>query len=481
MPFDNTYASLPKGFSIRVDPSPVPKPRLLRFNQSLADDLLLDLDPDSPETVAVLAGNKVPVGADPLAMAYSGHQFGGFSPQLGDGRAILLGEVINQSGARRDIQLKGAGPTPFSRRGDGRSALGPVVREYILSEAMAALGIPTTRALAAVASGEDVYRESMVPGGVFTRVASSHIRIGTFQWFSARQDQENLRVLADYVIQRHYPEALESDQPYLTLLQSVIKRQAELIAQWISFGFIHGVMNTDNMTLSGETIDYGPCAFLDTYHPDKVFSSIDQHGRYSFNNQAPIALWNLTRLAETLIPLLHQSPEEAVPLAEESLESFIQHHETALTRRLTAKIGLSPERPEAFPQVQSLLALMTKGQADFTLTFRHLSAAMDESGAAPFLEQFDSGLKDDLHAWLTDWRSLLPAKGSEMMATSNPIYIPRNHRIEEAIQAAYQDNDHPFHTLNDLLQAPFAEQRGMAAYESAPSPEEVVTATFCGT
>ncbi|HEY0572441.1 MAG TPA: YdiU family protein, partial [Enterovirga sp.] len=318
--FDNSYARLPDRFVARLPPTPVAAPKLIKLNRQLASDL--GFDPDwlaSPEGVEILAGNRVPEGAEPTAMAYAGHQFGGFVPQLGDGRAILLGEVIGRDGLRRDIQLKGSGPTPFSRRGDGRAALGPVLREYVVSEAMAALGIPTTRALAAVTTGEAVARETLLPGAVLTRVAASHIRIGTFQYFAARRDVEGLRVLADHVIARHYPDVLGAEQPYRALLDGVIARQADLVARWLLVGFIHGVMNTDNMSVAGETIDYGPCAFMDAYHPSTVFSSIDQHGRYAYANQPRIAVWNLARFAETLLPLLSEDQDKAVADAEESL------------------------------------------------------------------------------------------------------------------------------------------------------------------
>src|SRR4051794_12647789 len=316
-PFQNTYAALPASFFARVAPTPVTSPRLIKLNRPLA--LQLGLDPDrlaSPEGAEILAGKRIPEGADPIAMAYAGHQFGHFVPQLGDGRAILLGEVIDADGVRRDIQLKGSGPTPFSRRGDGRAALGPVLREYVVSEAMAALGIPTTRTLAAVLTGEPVIRETLLPGAVLTRVAASHIRIGTFQFFAARGDVDGVRTLADHVLAQHYPEALQTAQPYGALLEGVIARQADLVARWLLVGFIHGVMNTDNMSIAGETIDYGPCAFMDAYHPATVFSSIDHHGRYAFANQPRIALWNLARLAETLLPLLADDPDKAVQEAQ---------------------------------------------------------------------------------------------------------------------------------------------------------------------
>lgn len=480
-PFDNSYARLPDAFYMPVNPTPVDEPQLIQINRELADELGLDADwLESPEGVAVLAGNKLAEGADPIAMAYSGHQFGGFSPQLGDGRAILLGEVVGKDGVRRDVQLKGSGPTPFSRRGDGRSALGPVLREYIVSEAMQALGVPTTRALAAIASGEMVRRERMEPGGVFTRVAQSHIRIGTFQWFAARQDLENLKVLADYAIDRHYPEARESVQPYRAFFEGVIKRQAELIAQWMQLGFIHGVMNTDNMSVSGETIDYGPCAFMDEFHSMKTFSSIDQHGRYAYTNQSVIGRWNLTRLAETLIPLFDDESEKAVEFAEAALDEYPKHHQAALEARLTAKIGLTSSDQQL---LEKLLKIMENAEADFTLVFRNLTAALESGSDEAVAQMFEEN--EGLASWLSKWRSRINEvdreEALEKMRRANPVFIPRNHRVEEAIQACYRGDFEPFHRLNRALAKPFEEQPEFAEYESAPTSGEVVTATFCGT
>src|ERR1700727_2475609 len=375
-PFENTYAALPDGFFARVAPTPVAAPRLIKLNRPLA--VRLGLDPnrlDSPEGAEILAGKRVPDGADPIAMAYAGHQFGHFVPQLGDGRAILLGEVIDADGVRRDIQLKGSGPTPFSRRGDGRAALGPVLREYIVSEAMAALGIPTTRSLAAVMTGETVMWETMLPGAVLTRVASSHIRVGTFQFFAARNDTEGVRRLADHVIDRHYPEAANADRPYHALLEGVVARQANPGARWLLVGFIHGVMNTDNTSISGETIDYGPCAFMDHYDPATVFSSIDEQGRYAYANQPRIALWNLTRLAECLLPLFSDDKDKAIEQAQSVLAEFPAKFTAAYQSGLRQKIGLFTARDGDEALVQDLLDAMAKNRADFTLTFRRLSAA----------------------------------------------------------------------------------------------------------
>ena len=482
--FDNSYARLPPAFFAPVQPTPVGAPVLIRLNRELAQELRIDVDRlDSSEGLAILSGNQIADGSEPLAMAYSGHQFGGFSPQLGDGRAILLGEVISHAGVRYDIQLKGAGQTPFSRRGDGRSALGPVLREYIVSEAMAALGVPTTRALAAVASGEAVLREGPTAGGVFTRVAQSHIRIGTFQWFAARTDHDNLRVLADYVIQRHYPELQGETDPYQALLAKVIQRQAKLIAHWMQLGFIHGVMNTDNMTVSGETIDYGPCAFLDTYDPAKTFSSIDHQGRYAFANQGPIGLWNLTRFAETLLPLLDPEPKRAVAIAESALDSFADIHQHELQTRLANKIGIEAKGPDDWDLVQSLLTTMADGEADFTLVFRHLADVLEHRNDEAVIRLFNR--PDQIVAWLKAWRVRLGDTDQRQtiaqMRRMNPVFIPRNHRIEEVIEAGYEGNFDPFHRLHQVLKQPFTPQPAFAEYETAPTSDQVVQATFCGT
>ena len=483
-PFDNTYARLPETFAIPVEPSPVGDPSLIALNRELAAELGADPDfLESGDGLAILSGNKIPEGAQPVAMAYAGHQFGGFVPQLGDGRALLLGEVIDSNGVRRDMQLKGSGPTPFSRRGDGRSALGPVLREYIVSEAMHALGVPTTRALAAIATGDKVVREGMIPGGVFTRVARSHVRIGTFQFFASRGQEENVKILADYVIDRHYPEAREADNPYLALLEAVLQKQADLVAHWMQIGFIHGVMNTDNMSVAGETIDYGPCAFLDEYNPGKKFSSIDRHGRYAFANQAPIALWNLTRFAETLIPLLDEDEKKALASAESALSKFPETHGEAFRDRFAAKIGISDPSKDDWALVESLLETMLEGEADFTLTFRHLSDALENGDDDPVLLQVDQ--PEPIKQWLEKWRARMESTDLDaalrLMRKSNPIFIPRNHRIEEVIEAAYGGDYGPFHRMNEVLQEPFTLQPEFQEYEQAPKPDEVVRATFCGT
>ncbi|CAD5293599.1 Protein adenylyltransferase SelO [Bosea sp. 62] len=485
--FDNSYARLPQRFYATVAPTPVAAPRLIRLNRPLA--LELGLDPDwleGPEGVAMLSGNSVPAGAASIATAYAGHQFGGFSPQLGDGRAILLGELVDRRGRRRDLQLKGAGPTPFSRRGDGRAALGPVLREYVVSEAMAALGVPTTRALAAVLTGEAVRRETALPGAVLTRIASSHIRIGTFQFFAARGDAEALRLLADHVIARHYPDCT-GDGRYLALFEAVVAAQAALVAQWMTIGFIHGVMNTDNMSIAGETIDYGPCAFMDVYHPTTVFSSIDEHGRYAFGNQPPIARWNLARLAEALLPLLADDPDRAVSIAQEALGRFDPQFQQNLIAGFRRKLGLAIEEADDVELIKALLEAMQRGKADFTLVFRRLSEAAGQAdGADACRSLFADPAAFD--AWEERWRQRLlrePASAQERqdaMLGTNPLFIPRNHMVEAAIQAAVERDDlAPFETLADVLSRPFDAQPGREDHARPPVAHERVLATFCGT
>ena len=487
IPFTNSYVGLPDRFFARVSPTPVAGPRLIELNRELA--IQLGLDPDwlaSPPGVDVLAGKRVPDGAEPIAAAYAGHQFGNFVPQLGDGRAILLGEVLGRDGRRRDIQLKGSGPTPFSRRGDGRAALGPVLREYVVSEAMAALGIPTTRALAAVLTGEPVIRETIVPGAVFARVASSHIRVGTFQFFAARGDVDGLRTLADYAIARHYPEAGGTERPYRSLLDRVVAAQAELVAHWLLVGFIHGVMNTDNMSVAGETIDYGPCAFLDAYDPATVLSSIDQHGRYAYSNQPRIALWNLTRLAEAMLPLLAAEEAAAVADAEDALGGFAPRFEAAYHAGLRRKIGLASEAEDDLVLANDLLKVMAKNRADFTLTFRGLAGAAAGEGDGPVRDLFIDPTAFD--GWAERWRQRLsrePGGGAAaalLIRSVNPAFIPRNHRVEAVIRAATdRDEFAPFEELLAVLSRPFDDQPAMVRYADAPDPDERVLATFCGT
>ena len=465
--FDNSYARLPERFFARLPPTPVAAPRLMHWNAGLAHELGLVGEPDA----AVLAGNVLPAGAEPIAQAYAGHQFGGFSPQLGDGRAILLGEHIAPDGSRHDIQLKGSGPTPWSRRGDGRAGLGPVMREMIISEAMHALGIPTTRSLAITATGETVLRESPLPGAVLTRVASSHIRVGTFQYFAARGDTEALAILAEYTRARHHPQA----EGPAGLLAAVVRAQAGLVAQWLLVGFVHGVMNTDNMTLSGETIDYGPCAFMDAYDPAMVLSSIDHGGRYAYARQPGIAHWNLARLAEALLPLLGEGEAAQMEAAHAALDGFAPAFQEAYLGGLSRKLGLA-RRDDALSQ--SLLALMAEQQADFTLTFRGLADAAE--GYDAVRAQFADPAKFD--AWAAGWRPhLAPAAGQAMRAV-NPAYIPRNHRVEEAIQAAVERDDlAPFQALMAVLAKPFEDQPGAERFAWSPGEGERVLATFCGT
>lgn len=485
--FDNSYARLPDRFYAKLAPTPVSAPRLLKLNVPLATELGLDpAQLASAGGVAVLAGNRVPQTAQSLAMAYAGHQFGSFVPQLGDGRAILLGEIVDRQGRRRDIQLKGSGPTPFSRRGDGRAALGPVLREYIVSEAMYRLGIPTTRALAAVATGDYVFREAALPGAVLTRVAASHIRVGTFQYFAARGDQDGLKLLADHVIDRHYPQARQAANPYRALLDHVMARQARLVAQWMGIGFIHGVMNTDNMSIAGETIDYGPCAFMDVYHPATVFSSIDAQGRYAFANQPRIAQWNLARLAETLLGLIGPDPDAALNEAQAAINGFPDLFEPALADVMSRKLGLAATESGDLDLARGLLELMAAGQADFTLTFRRLAdAATPGAGETDWRALFPEPV--DLDGWLADWRRRLAGEAQDAasrrsaMLRINPAVIPRNHRVEEAIAAAYADDLQPFERLLAALEAPFAEGDGQQPYMTPPKPEEVVQQTFCGT
>jgi uncharacterized protein YdiU (UPF0061 family) len=486
LPFDNSYTRLPARFFARVSPSPVRAPKLIRLNRELA--LHLRLDPDwleSPDGLDMLAGRRLPEEADPIATAYAGHQFGQFVPQLGDGRAILLGEVVDRDGVRRDVQLKGAGRTPFSRGGDGRAAVGPVLREYIVSEAMAALHVPTTRALAAVLTGDTVMREGPLPGAILTRVAASHIRVGTFQFFAARGDTEAIRLLADHVIARHYPQVASAARPYRALLDTVIAAQAELVAQWLQIGFIHGVMNTDNTSIAGETIDYGPCAFMDAYDPGTVFSSIDRAGRYAFANQPRIAHWNLTRLAETLLPLLSENVDDAVADAQDALGAFSPALEKALNAGFRRKLGLTREEDGDVALTSDLLRLMAEAKADFTLTFRRLSDAAAGSDAGVRALFPDPAPFDQWSArWQARWalEPSSPSERQEAMRAVNPIYIPRNHQVEAAIRAATDEGEFgPFEGLLGVLARPFEERQGLERYAAPPEANERVLQTFCGT
>jgi uncharacterized protein YdiU (UPF0061 family) len=486
--FDNSYSRLPERFFARLPPTPVPTPDLVRVNAGLAAELGLDVEAlASADGADILSGSRVPQGAEPLAMVYGGHQFGHWAGRLGDGRAILLGEVVGHDGIRRDIQLKGAGQTPFSRMGDGRAVIGPVLREYVVSEAMHALGIPTTRALAAAYTGETVQRERPLPGAVLTRVARSHVRVGTFQYFAYAEDHEALRVLADYVIARHYPQAAESDHPYTALLECVVEAQAHLVAQWAQVGFIHGVMNTDNMQIAGETIDYGPCAFMDGYHPDTVYSSIDRGGRYAYSNQPRAAHWNLACLAQALLPLLDDDAASALEQAQAVIDGFPARYDAAWLEGMRRKLGLQGARDEDAALIDDLLELMATGRTDFTLTFRHLCdlTASPAEADATLRSLFAEPTAFD--AWAARWRSRLAGEGSDdaarqrRMAATNPAFIPRNHLVEAAIQAALEGSHAEFDALLAAVTRPFEDQAANAHLMLPPAPHEVVQQTFCGT
>jgi uncharacterized protein YdiU (UPF0061 family) len=489
--FKNTYARLPENFYSRVNPTPVAAPRLVKLNVELARSL--GLDPEelaSPRGVEILAGNRVAEGSEPLALAYAGHQFGHFVPQLGDGRANLLGEVLGANAVRYDIQLKGSGPTRFSRRGDGRAALGPVLREYIVSEAMAALGVPTTRALAAVTTGERVFRETALPGAVLTRVAASHLRVGTFQYFAAQSDTEATRKLADFAIARHYPEIAQTQRPYKTFLGEVIARHAELVAQWMLLGFIHGVMNTDNTSISGETLDYGPCAFMEAYDPDKVFSSIDLQGRYAYSNQPHAAHWNLIRLAESLLPLFVQeegNEESALASANEALATFGPRFEAARRAGFRRKLGLMVDQEGDDALIEDLLGRMATNGADFTLTFRRLcDAAIAPEGDIGVRALFADPGSYDL--WAAGWRRRLDQEFTSRqdraatMRTANPLFIPRNHLVEAALDAAMGRQDFKlFEELLEVVSRPYEDRPHLERYTTPAAPEQSVRQTFCGT
>ena len=487
IPFDNTYARLPDAFFEFVAPSPVSDPTLIRVNHTLATELGIVLPEDESLLADWFSGNRLPKGAQPLAMAYAGHQFGHFVHQLGDGRAILLGEVLDRNGHRRDLQLKGAGRTRFSRGGDGRAAVGPVLREYIVSEAMHTMGVPTTRALAMVRTGDPVYRETPLPGAILTRVASSHIRVGTFEYFAARQDTASIQTLADYVIQRHYPWCAEAANPILAMLTEIMKAQARLVAHWMHLGFIHGVMNTDNTTVSGETIDYGPCAFMDHYQHDKVFSSIDQYSRYAYKNQPLIARWNLENLSACLAPLLAATTEEAVEHIKGAVTVYADTFEHHWKHGFVRKIGLAchadtptEELNKRFDLVQRLLSLMNRNRTDFTNTFRYLGD--EDAGLVRFRAVFPATATAEVDEWIADWKAAIPRdEARTVMNRANPAYIPRNHRIEEAIVAALHGDMGPADRLMQVLADPFTENDDYAAYMQPPAPDEVVERTFCGT
>ena len=484
--FQHTYASLPGRFYARVAPTPVADPQLLVLNRPLAEALGLDPQALEPEAAAVFSGNVLPEDADPIAMAYAGHQFGVFVPSLGDGRAILLGELRARDGVLRDLQLKGAGRTPFSRSGDGRAVVGPMLREYLVSEAMHALGVPTTRSLAVVTTGEQVFRERPLAGAILTRVAASHVRVGTFQYFAARGDQDAVRELLQYVIGRHYPAAAEAQVPALAVLKGVAQRQVALVTDWMLLGFIHGVMNTDNMAISGETIDYGPCAFMDDYDPKRVFSSIDEGGRYAYANQPAIAQWNLARLAETLLFLIDPVQDKAVALATEALEPFVEEFNARFLAGMRRKVGLSSAAAGDAVLIKRLFSAMQHAGADFTLTFRSLAQAAENPGEpARWRARFAEG--SELDGWLRDWQERLagdPQSTSErvaMMRAVNPAFIPRNHRVQAALDAAEVGDYTLFRTLDGILRLPYEDQPEVAAYALPPQPSERVLQTFCGT
>ena len=484
--FDNSFARELEGCYVPWDAEKASEPRLLMFNCELAAELGLDgAALETPLGAEIFAGNRLPNGAKPLAQAYAGHQFGGFSPQLGDGRALLLGEIVDTCGRRHDIQLKGSGRTPFSRGGDGKAALGPVLREYLIGEAMHALGVPTTRALAAVTTGDQVIRETALPGAVLTRIAASHLRVGTFQFFAARGETEIVRQLADYAIARHYPAAREADNPYLAFFISVAKAQAVLVAEWMSIGFIHGVMNTDNTTISGETIDYGPCAFMDVYDPDTVFSSIDLQGRYAYANQPSILTWNLARLAETLIALVDPNKDRAVELLTDGANEVSSLFGDAWLARMRAKIGLNSAEDNDVKLINRLLDAMHQGKADFTLTFRRLSDVL-RGNDMPVRALFEDPAVFDV--WENDWRSRLDREQfsardcAGAMDQVNAIYIPRNHKVEEALVAAVdQGNISAFEDMLSVVSKPFDEVSGWEGYAEPGSKTAVPYQTFCGT
>ncbi|WHY72634.1 protein adenylyltransferase SelO [Fictibacillus enclensis] len=476
---ENTYAELPKAFFSIIKVKPVDSPEMVVLNHSLAESLGLNVKVlEGEEGVEVFAGNEVPEGSVPLAQAYAGHQFGNFT-MLGDGRALLIGEQMTPDGKRYDIQLKGSGRTPYSRGGDGRAALGPMLREYIISEAMHGLGIPTTRSLAVVTTGEPIYRESQLTGAIMTRVAASHLRVGTFEYGANFAEKEDLKALADYAIERHYPEIKKDKNPYVSLLREVQKRQAALIAKWQMIGFIHGVMNTDNMTISGETIDYGPCAFMDTYNPATVFSSIDVQGRYAYGNQPPIAGWNITRFAEALLPLFHDNPEKAIQLAQDVLSEYPLAFNTAWVKGMRCKLGLFNEEEADEALILDLLKIMHKEKADYTNTFRALT--LDDRKFSLFVYQ-------DFQEWEKRWqerRKRQPESQKEskdLMCKHNPAIIPRNHRVEEALKAAEEGNLSVMEKLVSVLKDPYAYSKEQEEYSAPPPPSEAMSyQTFCGT
>ena len=486
--FDNSYSKLPNIFFERINPVAVKKPSLIQFNKPLAKEIGLNLEKNENLISEIFSGNKILKGSEPIALAYAGHQFGHFVPQLGDGRAILLGEIINNDGRRFDIQLKGSGQTSYSRGGDGRAPLGPVIREYIISEAMHALNIPTTRSLAIVATGEMVSRETLLPGGILTRIASSHLRIGTFEYFAAIKDLENLKLLTDYAISRHFPNIKnDGDFRYQNFLKLVCENQASLIAQWMHVGFIHGVMNTDNTSISGETIDYGPCAFMDNYDPNTVFSSIDHHGRYAYGNQPNIAQWNIACLGQCLLPLINPERNKAIEIVEEILDEFENAFRKHWLNGMYKKIGLLENDPDDFSLLEELLKLMKENESDYTLTFRYLSKILDnDNDNSDFTKQFKNDNR--IVGWITQWKERVKRqkKSLETIKDSilkvNPAYIPRNHKIEKAIYEATEDNNFSeMKTLILLLKNPYTDQKNNVKYMNPPNQRKNDYQTFCGT
>jgi len=483
--FENSFARELAGLSVPWRAAPAPAPQLIALNEGLADEL--GVDPAtlrSPDGVAVLVGDAEVEGGFPVAQAYAGHQFGFLSPRLGDGRALLLGEVLDSRGRRRDVHLKGSGRTPFARGGDGKAVLGPMLRECLIGEALHALGIPTTRALAVVATGEQVMREGLQPGAVLVRVAASHLRVGTFQYAAMSDDPTLLRRLADYAIARRYPDASQAKNPYLALLHGVVGAQASLVARWMLVGFVHGVMNTDNMTISGESIDFGPCAFMDVFDPSTVFSSIDDAGRYAYGNQPQIALWNLTRLAETLLPLLDVDVESAKAMASEVLQSFSGRYHESWTNGMRAKLGLGDHDGDVGEMINELLVALREQKVDFTSFFRALSSAVvGDTASVRFLFRDPASFD----GWAARWRAEVANRAPDLRATAvamdqvNPLYIPRNHKVEEALAAATGGDFEPFRRLLEVVSQPFDDRPGFESYAVPAPPGTAQYRTFCGT
>ena len=486
MLFDNSYQNLPQDFFERINPVPVKDPQLIIFNNDLGKSLGIDQKINKKELANIFSGNEILKGSSPIALAYAGHQYGNFVNQLGDGRAVLLGEVSTPNQERFDMQLKGSGQTRFSRQGDGRSPLGPVIREYVVSEAMNALGIPSTRSLAAVTTGEKVFREVLLPGGILTRIAKSHIRVGTFEYFAAQKNTESLKTLADYTIKRHFPSLKDAANPYLSLLEIVSDRQIELISKWMGVGFIHGVMNTDNTSIVGETIDYGPCAFMDEYNPSTVFSSIDAHGRYAFGNQPLIAQWNMACFANSLLALIDKDTEKATAKAQKVINNFPNKMGEAVMNVMCKKIGLDGTKTNSHETLTKLLKIMLDNKSDYTLTFLYLSDIIKGKGDNLFKQQF---LKpNQISNWLKEWKELIKDENlakkaiALSMEGSNPVFIPRNHLVERAIEAAVESNDFSeMKTLLTILSKPYEEQSRYGEYMKPPKSHEVVHQTFCGT